>query len=333
MPPSVQGHSERTDEGRRGHRCGLARFEGNQDHLLVPVAGGVRTLREYDDRSARQDVRVGNRDIRSAGHRHDVDEIAFAQQFAHPGVREPDRHHPGVVVAGCRRREAWSHQSCVHQDFTVRDRTGERVTHSVRGVGEGACDKAGSIAIGDGEVVGGENAPRIQIPRSNDDGHAFRVRIAAQRKDYRENGEKCRACASCVTGACPARPQSFGDPVGQGGLQRAEPGRARPPGGGGPGRKRKRTDGHEPTLCVRVSPPVSRKVVGVGLGIHKPPVEKSGQLAAAAGAEDVLDEEVLEEELLDEEVLDEDPAVSALPDLDSVFALSLAVLPLRESVR
>jgi len=72
-------------------------------------------------------------------------------------------------------------------------------------------------------------------------------------------------------------------------------------------------------------------------------VEKSGQLAAAAGAEDVLDEEVLEEELLDEEVLeeelldeevlDEDPAVSALPDLDSVFALSLAVLPLRESVR
>ncbi|MBM7457897.1 hypothetical protein JOE26_000572 [Rhodococcus coprophilus] len=62
-------------------------------------------------------------------------------------------------------------------------------------------------------------------------------------------------------------------------------------------------------------------------------MERSGQLAAAAGAEDVLDEEVLEEELLDEEVLDEDPALSELLDLDSVFALSLAVLPLRESVR
>ena len=75
-------------------------------------------------------------------------------------------------------------------------------------------------------------------------------------------------------------------------------------------------------------PPVSRNVVVVGLGIRKPSVEKSGQLAAAAGAEDVLDDEVLEDELVVE-----DPEVSELLDLDSVFAVSLAVLPLRESVR
>lgn len=56
---------------------------------------------------------------------------------------------------------------------------------------------------------------------------------------------------------------------------------------------------------------------------------KSGQLAAAAGAEDVLDDD----EVLEEELLVEDPEVSELLDFDSVFALSLAVLPLRESVR
>ena len=66
------------------------------------------------------------------------------------------------------------------------------------------------------------------------------------------------------------------------------------------------------------------------------PVDKEvpeGQLAAAAGAEEaLLDDELLDDELLDDELLDE---LLSLDEelLELVDADSLAVLPLRESVR
>lgn len=63
----------------------------------------------------------------------------------------------------------------------------------------------------------------------------------------------------------------------------------------------------------------------------RPPVDKEvpeGQLAAAAGAEEaLLDDELLDDELLDE-LLSLDEELLELVDADS-----LAVLPLRESVR
>ncbi|SUE16926.1 Uncharacterised protein [Rhodococcus gordoniae] len=67
----------------------------------------------------------------------------------------------------------------------------------------------------------------------------------------------------------------------------------------------------------------------------RPPVDKEvpeGQLAAAAGAEEALLDDELLDELLDDELLDE---LLSLDEelLELVDADSLAVLPLRESVR
>lgn len=85
-----------------------------------------------------------------------------------------------------------------------------------------------------------------------------------------------------------------------------------------------------PTLCVRICPPVSRRGVPGVLGMCRAPGENPDQLAAAAGVEDVLADDVLVEEELDEEAAGAD---SEVLDFESLFALSLAVLPLRESVR
>ncbi len=91
--------------------------------------------------------------------------------------------------------------------------------------------------------------------------------------------------------------------------------------------ERERADGHAPNLeggDALSAPMSSRKRRSVDDSTACGQRSPEGQLAAAAGAEDVL----LDDVLLDDELLSLDEELLELVDADS-----LAVLPLRESVR
>ena len=266
-------------------------------------------------------------------HRQDIDAVALTEQFAHPGIGEPDGHYAGLGGAGGDCGETRTEKAGVHEGFTGRHRAGESVAHGVVDVVQGPGDHSGPIALHVRDIVGREGVPGREVVSRDDNRRTIGVGVAAQGEDHRKGGEESGSDPAGPDDARPAGAEEFDEPVGERGLQRgarrgvrAVRTRALTP------EEREGADGHAPNLGggdALSAPMSSRKRRSVDDSTACGQRSPEGQLAAAAGAEDVLlDDVLLDDVLLDDELLSLDEELLELVDADS-----LAVLPLRESVR
>lgn len=320
----MQRDGQRAHERRRGDRRGRFGLQRDQHDPLVPIPRRPGGFGQHHHRAPGEDVCAGQGAVVGLRHREDVDAVAFAEQFAHTGIREPDGHHAGVGEAGGGYSETRAEKTGIDERFTDRYWAGEGVAHGVVDVVQDSGDQTGPIALHVSDVVGREGVPGCEIVSRDDDTHTIGVGVAPQREDHREGGEESGRDPAGPDDARPAGAEEFDEPVGEGGLQR---GTRRGVGAVGTRaltlEERERADGHAPNLeggDALPAPMSSRKRRSVDDSTACGQRGPEGQLAAAAGAEDVLldDDELLS---LDEELLE-------LVDADS-----LAVLPLRESVR
>ncbi len=320
----MQRDGQRAHERRGGDGRGRFGFQRDQHDPLVPIPCRPGGFGQHHHRAPGEDVCAGQGAVVGLRHREDVDAVAFAEQFAHTGIGEPDGHHAGVGESGGGCGETGTEKPGIDEGLTGGHGAGEGVANGVVDVVQGPGDQSGPIALHVNDVVGREGVPGREIASRDDDTHTIGVGVAAQREDHREGGEESGRDPAGPDDARPAGAEEFDESVGERGLQRGTRRRARAV------RtraltleERERADGHAPNLeggDALSAPMSSRKRRSVDDSTACGQRSPEGQLAAAAGAEDVLldDDELLS---LDEELLE-------LVDADS-----LAVLPLRESVR